>query len=213
MADDPIELVRLRNNFYRDNYRRVLGLLLLAIITVIILTVSLIYIVIHPPAPKYFATDSQGRLVEMKALTQPNLASATLLQWTNQAVVSVFTYDFVNYRQQLQNSRDYFTSEGWSNFISALKSQNIIQFVLSKKMTVNAVATGAPTIVQEGILEGARYAWRIRMPILITYQSANQVAQQYAIATILVVRVSTLVNPKGVGIAQLLVENTNDIGS
>ena len=35
MADDAVELVRLRNDFYRDNHRKVMMALLIAIATVI----------------------------------------------------------------------------------------------------------------------------------------------------------------------------------
>ena len=36
MAEDAVELVRLRNNFYRDNYRRLVGALLVMLVIFLI---------------------------------------------------------------------------------------------------------------------------------------------------------------------------------
>lgn len=211
MADDALQLVRMRNDFYRDNYRRVLGLLLIAILTVVILAGTLIYLVTHPPEPKYFATDSQGRLLPVAPLNEPNLSTAAVLQWAQTAVVSAFTFDFANYRSQLQSVSQYFTTDGWQEFQNALQSSGNINTVTTNRMVVSAVATGAPVVTREGILDN-HYAWRITMPMLITYQS-TRVSQQNVIASILVIRISTLTNPKGIGIAQLILNSTGSLNN
>lgn len=211
MTDDALQLVRMRNDFYKDNYRRVLGLLIMAIVIIAMLTSVLVYMLTHPPAPKYFATDSQGRLLPVLPLNEPNLSDAALLQWTNMAVVSAFTFDFVNYRTQLQSASQYFTTEGWQEFLNALKSSGNISSVISGRMTVSAVATGAPVISQQGTIDN-RYVWRIKMPMLITYQG-TQITQQNVMANILVVRISTLTNPKGIGIAQLILSTSDTAGA
>src|SRR5262245_6955283 len=117
MADDALELIRLRNEFYRDNYRKVIGVLLVTIIIIFILAGILAYLLSHPPAPKYFATDSQGRIIQLTPLDEPNLSQAALLQWANIAAVAAYTYNFVNYRQELQAASEFFTPDGWNAFI------------------------------------------------------------------------------------------------
>lgn len=204
MADDALEIIRLRNNFYRDNYRKVTGALLIAMIIIIVLSVALGYVVTHPPAPQYFATDSQGRIVELTPLDEPNLSQTALLQWANTAAVAAFTYNFVNYRQSLQGASDYFTPDGWQSFIQALNESNNLNAVIAKKLVVTAVATYAPVVLQQGVLDG-RYAWRIQIPLLVTYQSASQFTQQNVIVTMLITRISTLDSARGVGIAQFVV--------
>lgn len=203
MADDAIELVRLRNEFYRDSYRRVLAILLLAFTIVFLLAGALVYIVTHPPAPKYFATDSAGRIVPLVPLDQPNLSTPALLQWANIAAVAAFTFDFVNYRQQLQAASEFFTPQGWDAYMQAIQRSNNLGAVVEKKLTVSAVATGAPVVLQQGILNG-RYSWKIQIPLLVTYQSANQISQQNLVATLLITRISTLNSAQGVGIAQFI---------
>ncbi|OGT51643.1 MAG: type IV secretion protein DotI [Gammaproteobacteria bacterium RIFCSPHIGHO2_12_FULL_42_13] len=208
MAEDAIEAVRLRNDFYRDNHRKVMIALLVAILLIVMLSGVLTYVVTHPPPPKYFATSTDGRIIPLIPLSQPNMPTSALLLWANQAATAAFTYDFVNYRQALQAASDYFTSAGWRDFLNALTSSNNLSAVLTKKLVVSSTATAAPVVLQQGELNGV-YAWRVQLPMVITYQSASQVAQQNVLVTMLVTRVSTLNSARGVGISQFVVSSAN----
>jgi intracellular multiplication protein IcmL len=203
-AESAIQVVTMRNQFYYDSYRRIMLVLLLSILLNFSLGGILWYLVSHPPEPKYFATTINGRITPLVPLDQPNQADSSVLQWANQAAIASYTYNFVNYQQELQAASEFFTPEGWSNFLTALQSSNNLDAVKVKKLIVSAVATRAPIILQKGILDG-RYAWRVQMPVLVTYQSPNQFAQQNNVVTMLITRVSTLNNPRGIGIAQFIV--------
>jgi len=204
MAEDALTIVALRNDFYRDSYRKVMVILLLSVILNIGLGAVLFYIVTHPPMPKYFATSINGRITPVQPLDEPNQSDSAVLQWANQAAIAAFTYNFVSYRKELQAASEFFTAEGWRQFIEALEASNNLEAVKSKKLIVSAVATRAPIILQKGILNG-RYSWRVQMPILVTYQSASQFTQQNNIVTMLIQRVSTLNSPRGIGISQFIV--------
>lgn len=201
MADDALELVKLRNNFYRDNYRRLVGVLLLLIMINLGLIVAIAYLITHRPAPQYFATSADGRITPLYALNQPVVTSAELLQWANQAVTEAYSYSFVNYRKQLQDASQYFTAEGWNQYQEALKASRNLETVIAKKFVVTAAATGAPVITDQGIIQG-RYAWRINIPLVVTYENTAERIQQPVVVTILVIRVSNLDIPKGIAIAQ-----------
>jgi len=202
-TDDVAVLIRLRNEFYRDNYHRILMVLLLAFLTILLLIGALTYVVTHPPQAKYFATNSSGRIVPLVALNEPNLSKAALLQWANTAAVAAFTYNFVNFRQELQAASEFFTSAGWEAFVKSLTQSRNLAAVRAKNLVVSAVATGAPIILQEGVVSG-RYTWRVQMPMIVTYQSGSQISQQSLIITMLVTRISTLNSPQGIGIAQFI---------
>lgn len=201
MADDAYELVKLRNNFYRDNYRRVVAALLTMIAINIILVSVIGYQVTHRPTPQYFATSSDGRILPLYSLSEPVVSKPELLQWATMAATAVNTYDFVNYRQQLQAASQYFTPDGWKDFEAAMQSSRNLQTVVDKKLTTSAVATGAPTILEEGMLNG-RYAWKVQLPILVNYESSSTSIRQPLLVTMIVTRVSTLDTPKGIAIAQ-----------
>lgn len=203
MADDAIEVVKLRNNFYRDSYKRVITALLLSVILIGVLASSLAYVVTHPPAPQYFATTINGRITPLIPLDQPNMPPSTLLQWANSAAIASYTYNFVNYRQELQAASEFFTPEGWQQFISALKASNNLNSVIDKKLVVSAVATGAPIVLDQGVIDGV-YTWRVQMPMLVTYQSASQVARQKLTVTMVIQRISTLNSARGIGISSFV---------
>lgn len=203
MANNAIELVRMRNEFYRDNYRRVLAILLFALMIIFLLVGALVYVVTHPPAPKYFATNTSGRIVPLVPLDQPNLSTASLLQWANTAAVAAFTYNFVNFRAELQAASEFFTPEGWQAYLESLRTSNNLVAVRAKQLVVSAVATGAPVITQQGVV-GGRYTWQVQMPMLVTYESPSQVTQQSLMVNMVITRVSTLDSPRGIGIAQFI---------
>lgn len=204
MAEDALTAVVLRNNFYRDGQRKMILVLLVSMIANFVLASMLVYLVTHPPAPKYFATSINGRITPLFPLNEPNQSDSAVLQWANQAAIAAFTYNFVNYRTELQASSGFFTADGWDQFLTALQQSNNLDAVKAKKLIVSAVATRAPIILQKGILNG-NYAWRVQMPILVTYQSASEFSQQNNVVTMLITRVSTLNSPRGIGISQFVV--------
>ena len=197
-----------RNSFYRDSYRRVLVGLNLAILSFLILIIAIIYIINHPPQPKYFATYADGKLVPLIPLNMPNVSQAALLEWVNTAVISVNTYDFVNYRDQLQKASEYFTPEGWEAYLESLKASRNLNAVVEKKLVVSAFAKKAPSVVRSGSLDGV-FTWTIQIPITVVYQSASQMSTQDLIVSLTVKRISTLTNPNGIGITNYIADESN----
>ena len=203
MAEDAVTAVVLRNNFYRDGQRKMILIAIFSILCNVVLAGILGYVFTHPPEPRYFATSINGRITPLISLDAPNQSDSAILQWANQAAIASFSYNFVNYRSELVAASGFFTSDGWNQFITALSESNNLDAVKTKKLVVSAVATAAPVILQKGLLNG-RYAWRIQMPILVTYQSASEFSQQNLNVTMLVTRVDTLNSPRGIGIAQFI---------
>lgn len=204
MEDEVLEKVVMRNKFYRDGHRRILVVLMISFGINALLVFILGFMFTHPPEPRYFATSINGRITPLFELDKPNQSDSAVLQWANQAAIAAFTYNFVNYREELQASSGFFTSAGWSQFLDALQQSNNLDAVKAKKLVVSAVATRAPVILQKGVLNG-QYSWRVQMPILVTYQSASEFSQTNNVVTMLITRVSTLNSPRGIGIAQFVV--------
>jgi intracellular multiplication protein IcmL len=203
MANDAAEVVTLRREFQRDQHHRVLLSLLISIFLNVILGGAFAYLVSHPPAPQYFATTINGRITPLIPLDQPNMPPSTLLQWANAAAIAAYTYNFVNYRQELQSASEFFTPEGWTQFMNALRASNNLNAVIDKKLVVSAVATGAPVVLDQGVVNGT-YTWTIQMPMLVTYQSASNIATQNITIKMIVQRISTLNSARGIGISSFV---------
>ena len=204
-----LEVITLRNQFYRDNFRRIVTLMLLLLLLNAALIGVCFYIYKTRPTPKYFATTADGKIIKLPPLSSPVLNLNQLLTWTVEAATAAYTFDFVNYQSQLQGLRDYFTATGHANYLKALESTNNLNAVRAKKLVVSAVPTGTPIVLQEGPVKKGRYqgryAWQVQLPMRVSYQSANEVINQNIVVTMLVTRISTLQSDRGVGIAQLVV--------
>jgi len=202
-SENAVELIKLRNIFYRDSYQRILIALIITLLASVFLIFIVFFQLTHKPIPQYFAISSDGKLVKLQPLSQPAISSPILLQWAVDAATAAYSYDFVNYRSSLQHVQNRFTPNGWSNFESALKSTRILETVVSKKLIVSAVATGAPVIEEQGMLDGA-YAWKVNLPLLVTYQSSNELTQQPLIVTMIISRVSPVSYPDGIAIVSFV---------
>lgn len=205
MAEDALQIVQLRNNFYRDNYRKVVVILLLLIISNVILAGGVYYLFTHRPKPDYFATSPDGRITKLYPLSAPVISTSALLSWVTQAAVASYTYNFVDYRKQLQDASAFFTPDGWRNFEDALVKSRNLETVIAKKLVVTAVPTGAPVIVDRRVING-RFAWKVSMPVLVKYQSSSTSYQQALVLTIIVTRVPVLSDPKGIAISQFIAQ-------
>lgn len=206
---DILEVVKIRNDFYRDGQRKALLSLIISMIANVILAILLVYIITHPPKPQYFATSINGRITPLYPLDEPNQSDSAILQWANYAAIASFSYNFVNYREELQAASGFFTADGWDSFLAALERSNMLKGVVAKKLIVSAVATRAPVILKKGQISGGPYAWRVQMPILVTYQSSAVITQENYVVTMLITRVSTLNSPRGIGISQFIVGPAN----
>jgi intracellular multiplication protein IcmL len=203
MVDDAVELVRLRNNFYRDNYRRVVGALMVLLVIVVTLVGVVFYQIVNRPEPKYFATTVDGRIMPLFSLSEAMLSPGELLQWAHRSAITAYTYNFVNYRDAMQQLQNQFTPAGWRYYEDALRTARTLEMVIAKKLVVSAVATGTPVILDQAVISG-RYSWKVQVPLLVTYQSPNEQTRQSMIVTMIISRVPTVDMPKGIAIVSFV---------
>src|SRR3989338_6450342 len=206
MAEEELQIVQLRDDFYRDRFN-VIVFAAVSVLVAIILLVSLsVYLHYAKPPPVVFSVGAEWRIKPEVSLDQLYLPPSDVLQWVSEVLPKASTYDFNYYSNQLKSASQYFTPEGWKVFLNQLNSYANYNNVQTYKMFISAVPTGAPYILNQGLLSG-RYAWWVQMPIKISYQGSNRLSERDLTLQILVVRVSTLNNLTGVGIDNVIVEN------
>lgn len=202
MAEEELQIVRLRTQFYRDGFSKVLIAMFLVIAAIITLIAISIYLHLTKPDPVSFATDSEFRILAPVPLDKPYLSNADLLQWVSEALPASFTYDFLNYNSEQQMLTQYYTSKGWQSLLGQLNNYHAdFNSLQNAKMFVNATLTGAPIILSQGVLPEGKYAWRVQMPMNVRY--SNLIDTRSLVIIVLVVRIPTLDNYYGVGIEDL----------
>lgn len=206
MPEAETESARFLNNFYRDGYRKILLIVLVSIVLNIILCGFVYFQRITQPVPTYFATNESGTLNELIPLDVPYVSQEMLLSFADQAAVTAYSFDFLNYELQLSQAKKYFTPAGFNNFIQALQNSGNLKVVQDKRLVVKAVITEVPVILKEGVLPAThQYAWQVQVPMLVQYISANEKIEQPITATLLIVRVSTLDTRQGIAIASFTI--------
>jgi intracellular multiplication protein IcmL len=198
-----LELIVMRNAFYRDNYRRAFVVLLVLILVNFFLVGAIFYKIWNPPQPQYFATTADGRMISWHPLTDPVVTDDFVLQWSANAVRKAFSEDYMHWREQLQEASNNFTAQGWKYFIQSLQQSNNLETLQSLKMVSNAVLTGAPQISAKEVVGGV-YAWKVQMPILVTYSNISKTIPMPMVVTLIILRVPVEQNPDRIAINNFL---------
>jgi intracellular multiplication protein IcmL len=199
---DALGMVVTRNEFYRDGYRRLVqiarleAVAILALILVLGLTISAM-----KGRDRFFATTSDGRLLPMIALDQPNMPDSKVLTWATEAATETMTFNFSDFRRRLQDASRFFTRSGWQTFNDALSKSNLLDAVRTNQQVLTAVPLKAPIVLQEGLVNNV-YQWQIQFPLNVTYEVGNKVDNHPQLITLVIVRVSTLETPDGIAIDQ-----------
>ncbi|MHB1946488.1 MAG: DotI/IcmL/TraM family protein [Gammaproteobacteria bacterium] len=203
MAGEELQVVRLRDDFYRDGFYKIVLALAVIVIAIILLVALSIYIYLSKPAPVYFSADNEWRILQPVPLDKPYLHEPDLIQWVSEAIPNVFTFDFLHYSDQLKGVNPYFTPNGLSKFLALVNVYANADKVQNSKLFISCSPSGAPFIINQGELNG-RYGWWVQMPITLNYITVDKSSATDLVLQVLVVRVSTLDNLYGVAIDNMI---------
>lgn len=194
-----LEMVVMRNQFYRDGYYRVLFCVLFMLAVNVVLA-GLLYIKwTNPPEPQYFATTAQGQIIKIHKLSDPVFPDDMVLQFAADSVRKAFNLDYIHWREQLKDASENFTPDGWVYFSSKLKETNNLKTLVDQNMVSDAQITGAPQVVRESIVSG-HYAWNIQLPLLVTFTNGSNTIHMPIEMTVIVIRVPVKYYPKRLAI-------------
>jgi len=206
-VDEGVLRVFSRNLYYREKFHYVLGFCLLALIFDAFLTLMLTYIIKHPVQPLYFPADKAGRLIQEVPLSEPNMSTRAVSEWTVRAVQAAYSYDFTNYHAQLQRAEKYFTAAGWSEYMKGLDRSNNMVALTERKLIVTARVVEPPRLMKEGLMSNGVMAWKFEMPVLLHYQmppfNGKGDYDNPLIVTAVVQRQDVLSGNAGLGLVQL----------
>ena len=142
-------------------------------------------------------------------LNEARVTHKSIINWTTDAVNSIYNLDFLEYEKQLTLSKKYFTDEGYSKFEDNLIQNKVIDKIIEEKKIVKMVVSGKPMIVSENIygsqdMMGNKY-WQMRVPVIVTTESGRtDVASGYV--NLMIVFQATDDNPSGFYISQIVSE-------
>jgi intracellular multiplication protein IcmL len=192
------------NAFYRESYQLVIYVLIAFMIITIFMAFLVLYQVTHRPLPTFTAITPDAKRLELSASYEPNLLPTTLTKWARKAAVASYTFDFVNYKQQLELARPFYTINGWNGFENSVLP--LLNTITQNQIIVNGVVLKPPVISNQGDYPGQGYTWRIQIPFLVIYQAAESSTRNNYTVILSIVRVPTHINPAGIGIDQFIMK-------
>jgi intracellular multiplication protein IcmL len=196
-----------QNVIYAISFSVIFSFLLMAILSWMLLHPKErdFYITFNAPRDKFITKNWQrpGTL-KIQQLDEPNLSDTSVVQWANEAIIDLYTYDFFNYRKQVYSKRRFFLYKGWASFIKGLKSSGIIKEIRDKKLRVSAIVVKQALLQRKGPILGV-YSWSIKLPVLVNFESASESRQQRYLARMIVQRRSPLHDARGIGIASIMI--------
>lgn len=161
------------------------------------------------PEPRYFVADADGRLIEVTPVSQPYADPNRLVQWAARAVTDSLSFDFVNYQSKLTDARQYFTQQGYENFLKALVDSGLVDTVKKNRYVMTAVLRKPPVVLRESVVEG-RYIYVMRIPVLLSfYLGNNQFSASWDVEA-LIIRVPPTENVFGAAIHQIVAKRSDD---
>lgn len=199
---DAVATILNRNAFYRDGYRLLLRISLIqaGVIVVLILTLVGVFFTLKPRLV-YFATTSDGRIINIVPLNEPYLTQAQVIAWTASTAQNVMRFGYHDFRDRLQQVSSSFTSTGWDSFNKALKEANFIDAIQARKLVVTMDINAAPEI-QSAFVRNGVYTWYVQFPVTIKFDGDQPPQPVSTTLRLQIVRVSTLQNPDGISIEQ-----------
>ena len=214
MTMDVHAEIEVRDSHLRSQKRFTLVALIgmaVALVVSLLINLALIIAFNSYPKTKWVWTQDAKAVCEAIPLTEPNISQALLADFAARAAISVHTYDYINWRENLSYAvQNYFTPVGGRYFIDSFARSNILRQVQRNFYVVSAVTDGAPLIESTGIDHG-RMFWKVEVPITITYRFGADYKAERRIIQLTVLRVDpTPANPNGVAIDGFVsVQNTN----
>ena len=162
-----------------------------------------VYLGTRPVEYRYFVTDPAGGIREIQALNRPIQSQEMVLNWATSAITKAYSMNFARYAQQLKDLQPNFNDAGWNGFQEALQTSGYLDKMLAQQYATSAVPKSAPVVVAQGELNGV-WAWRLQIPIIVTYKSASVSQSQDITVEAVIVRRPETENPSGLAIAQII---------
>lgn len=134
--------------------------------------------------------------VTSDALDKAGISKDQLIKWSSDIVTTLYTYNFENATQTVQNSRSYFTKKGFTEYQAALQSPQWFPIIERKKYDVLPILSDTPSILSEGVVDGT-YTWSVQIPLVLFLRGPFDMTKQSKTVMIKIKRTTLADSPSG----------------
>ncbi|MBY3433816.1 DotI/IcmL/TraM family protein [Rhizobium laguerreae] len=212
-ADRAVAMILFGERYSNERLYFVSRVMTLMLIALTISMIGNLAMFPNPPRYRYIPISNSGLVLPQVPLSQPNHDDQYVIDWTIDAVTRLHSFDFMNYRLQLQDAQKNMTAAGWESFQASMKQSNNFAAILGNSFVLTAVPTGAGKVIDKELVKG-NYTWTIQFPMLISYRSSppenaqrkteGRVISDALNMTVTVSRVGVFLNHTGLGIKAMV---------
>jgi len=206
-------MILLGERYANDRLHHLSRITMLMLVALAISIVGNLAMYPNPPRLRYVPVSTNGLVLPQVPLTQPNHPDEYVVEWTIDALTRLYSFDFLNYRSQLQDAQKNLTAMGWESFQNSMKESNNFAAILGNQFVLTAVPTGAGRVVDKGLVDDA-FTWTVEFPMLISYRAAargsNAINSEGRVISdslnmrVTVSRVGVFLNHTGLGIKSIV---------
>lgn len=203
-----LERVVVRNLSTTAIHRRLLGLVMMSTLLALAVCVVSASIAFRRVPPQYIQVQADSRLLPVSPLSQPNLDDAGISAFALEAIQALNTYDYLNWRDQINQAQIYFTPDGWGKYKGELDRVGTMRAVEERKQIVSFRPEGPVRVASKGLATDGFYTWDVEVPAVVSYvghaqkmSAAATSNRQQGVIRLRIKRIPLALSDKGVAIS------------
>ncbi len=123
--------------FFNSGYYHSLGIMFFTFLTFLCSIGYLIYAMfVYQPPISYIALNEEEKLLEEKPLDSFHLSKQAVVQWTTDAVLDIYDYNYLSFDSHGQKVSQYFMEKELPKFMSEFNELNLQKIVEAQKAIV-----------------------------------------------------------------------------
>jgi intracellular multiplication protein IcmL len=162
------------------------------------------------PKYVYIATTDNRAICRVNTQGDNSPSAATLEDFAKEAAIHAFRYDYINYRDVVNDvTNKWFTERGRKAFMKSLDDSGNLERVVKGRLIMKSFATNAAQLESEGI-EGTQRFWIVHVPLAIEFyvggapQPAN--TQDFLAEVKVMQEPPSAINQKGIAVDNVVLK-------
>lgn len=196
------ENARLSEAIREANKAKIIALMISGLLS--LLLIAMVWAFTQYPKNRYIPTKDNTAICNVDAFTNPSITDSTIADFAKQAVLDLYTFDYINYPDQTETTLSrYFTSQGRVDAVRAFDASGLLVHVAEQALTLKAGARHAPRIEEKGITNDGAPFWVVRFPMVLDIYSGAKTpkeSQRHIVTVRLRADTASAANPTGLGI-------------
>lgn len=201
--------IRENEQLHRDIAARTANLRMSLLINIGFIILIIVFMVVFAALPKtkYIATKDNSAICEVYPSDNPNITDASIREFGKDAVLNLYTFDYVNYENQTNTTLERnFTPVGREATIKAMEKAGIFTYVKDNALTFRSSASNAARIEQKDVNSDGKDFWIVRFPMVLDIYSGKLTpidTQKHMVTVRVVADTASSKNPNGLGISSV----------